>query len=76
MYEYKNTDTWKEKLYQPADLLTNILDNNSLNDIDLHVLLELQLFFSGYAEIKSHSELKELLIKLFNQLHFQSGLIK
>ena len=45
MYEYKNTDTWKEKLYQVADILTNILDESKLNDIDLHVLLELQLFF-------------------------------
>ena len=75
MYEYKNTDTWKEKLYQVADILTNILDESKLNDIDLHVLLELQLFFADYAEISSHSELKELLEKLSDQFRFQLNLI-
>jgi hypothetical protein len=46
-----------------------------MNDIDLHVLLELQLFFADYAEISSHSELKELLEKLSDQFRFQLNLI-
>ena len=75
MYEYKNTDTWKEKLYQVADILTNILDESKMNDVDLQVLLELQLFFADYAGISSHSELKELLEKLSDQFRFQLNLI-